>query len=74
MGLYGYDYITAGKKVIGLFKERGWNTIIADNLVNRLLGIVCLTIGLCTGVITLLAALLVEELESAGGWLGAGVT
>ena len=74
VGLYGYDYITAGKKVIGLFKERGWNTIIADNLVNRLLGIVCLTIGLCTGVITLLAALLVEELESTGGWLGAGFT
>ena len=74
VGLYGYDYITAGRKVIGLFKERGWNTIIADNLVNRLLGIVCLAIGLCTGVITLLAALLVEELESTGGWLGAGFT
>jgi hypothetical protein len=74
VGLYGYDYMTAGRKVIGLFKERGWNAIIADNLVNRLLGIVCLTIGLCTGVITLLAALLVEELESTGGWLGAGFT
>ena len=74
VGLYGYDYISAGKKVMGLFKTRGWTAIIADNLVNRLLGIVCLTIGLLTGVATLLAALLVEELESTGGWLGAGFT
>ena len=74
VGLYGYDYISAGKKVMNLFKTRGWTAIIADNLVNRLLGIVCLTIGLLTGVATLLAALLVEELESTGGWLGAGFT
>ena len=74
VGLYGYDYISAGRKVMNLFKTRGWTAIIADNLVNRLLGIVCLTIGLLTGVATLLAALLVEELESTGGWLGAGFT
>ena len=74
VGLYGYDYVSAGKKVMSLFKTRGWTAIIADNLVNRLLGIVCLTIGLLTGVATLLAALLVEELESTGGWLGAGFT
>jgi len=74
VGLYGYDYLTAGRKVIGLFKERGWNAIIADNLVLRLLGIVCLAIGLLTGTCTFLAALLVEELESSGGWLGAGFT
>ena len=67
MGLYGYDYITAGKKVIGLFKTRGWETIIADNLVNRLLGIVSLTIGLLTGVSSLFAAFLVEEFEAKEG-------
>ena len=68
----GYDYITAGKRVINLFKTRGWSTIIADNLVNRLLGIMSLTIGLLTGVCTLFAAFVVEEFESQQGWIGIG--
>lgn len=72
VGLYGYSYIEAGKRVISLFKTRGWETIIADNLVNRLLGIMSLTIGLLTGVCCLSAAFIVEEFESAQGWLGAG--
>lgn len=65
MGLYGYSYIESGKRVIGLFKTRGWQTIIADNLVNRLLGIMSLLIGLLTGCATLFAAFLVEEFESS---------
>jgi len=72
VGLYGYGYIDAGKKVINLFKTRGWTTIIADNLVNRLLGIMSLTIGLLTGVCSLFAAFLVEEFESKQGWVGIG--
>jgi hypothetical protein len=28
VGLYGYDYLTSGKKVLALFQERGWTTII----------------------------------------------
>lgn len=59
--------------MISLFKTRGWETIIADNLVNRLLGIMCLAIGLLTGVCTLFAAFVVEELESVGSsWIGIG--
>lgn len=58
--------------MISLFKTRGWETIIADNLVNRLLGIMSLTIGLLTGVCTLFAAFLVEEFESSQGWMGIG--
>lgn len=72
VGLYGYGYIDAGKRVFNLFKTRGWSTIIADNLVNRLLGIMSLTIGLVTGVSTLFAAFLVEEFESQQGWMGIG--
>eukprot|EP00581_Thalassiosira_minuscula_P010431 CAMPEP_0183710522 /NCGR_PEP_ID=MMETSP0737-20130205/6229_1 /TAXON_ID=385413 /ORGANISM="Thalassiosira miniscula, Strain CCMP1093" /LENGTH=604 /DNA_ID=CAMNT_0025938813 /DNA_START=38 /DNA_END=1852 /DNA_ORIENTATION=- len=72
VGLYGYGYVDAGRKVIDLFKKRGWMTIIADNLVNRLLGIVSLTIGLLTGVCSLFAAFLVEEFESKQGWAGVG--
>ena len=75
VGLYGYGYVDAGRRVIGLFKTRGWQTIIADNLVGRLLGIVSLTIGLLTGFLTLFAAVLVEEFEAKEGmqtWLAGG--
>ena len=70
VGLYGYGYIDAGRRVISLFKTRGWQTIIADNLVGRLLGVMSLTIGLLTGVLTLFAAFLVEELEAKEGMQG----
>lgn len=28
VGLYGYDYLTAGRKALELFQSRGWSTII----------------------------------------------
>mmetsp|Transcript_10959 Transcript_10959/g.15679 ORF Transcript_10959/g.15679 Transcript_10959/m.15679 type:complete len:538 (-) Transcript_10959:247-1860(-) len=72
VGLYGYNYVDAGKRVMNLFKQRGWNVIIADNLTNRLLGIMSLTIGILTGLCTLFVAFLVDEFESKQGWLGLG--
>ena len=54
VGLYGYDYLTAGKKVMNLFVERGWTAIINDNLVMRVLTLVCLVIGMVTGCVGLL--------------------
>lgn len=75
VGLYGYGFVDAGRRVIGLLKTRGWQTIIADNLVGRLLGIMSLTIGILTGVLTLFAAFLVEEFEAKEAmqtWLAAG--
>jgi len=71
--LYGYDYLQGGRRVIGLFKTRGWQTIIADNLVNRLLGIMSLSVALLTGICTLFAAFLIEEIESKdSSWIGIG--
>ena len=69
----GYSYIEAGNRVIGLFKTRGWQTIISDNLVNHLLGIMSLSIALLTGICTLFAAFLIEEFESKdSSWIGIG--
>ena len=51
VALYGYDYLTAGKKVLSLFQERGWTTIISDNLVHRTLLLVCFVIGGLTGLV-----------------------
>ncbi len=72
VGLYGYDYMEAGKRVMNLFKQRGWNVIIADNLTNRLLGIMSLSIGILTGLCALFVTFLMDEFESKQGWLGLG--
>lgn len=54
VGLYGYDYITAGQNVMTLFNQRGWSVIIADDLVSNTLGLMSLSIGLLTGLIALI--------------------
>lgn len=51
VGLYGYSYIEAGKNVIRLFQSRGWETIIADDLVGGVLNMVSFMGGLCTAVV-----------------------
>mmetsp|Transcript_3332 Transcript_3332/g.5120 ORF Transcript_3332/g.5120 Transcript_3332/m.5120 type:complete len:82 (+) Transcript_3332:1586-1831(+) len=49
VGIYGYDFMTAGKNVVTLFKARGWTSIISSNLVSRDLAIIAVFIGLATG-------------------------
>ena len=61
VGLYGYDYLTAGQKTMSLFQGRGWSNIITDNLVSRVLLLVCMVIGALTGLVGLL-------LNRATGW------
>ena len=56
VGLYGYDYLTAGQKVITLFQERGWTNIIQDDLIWRCLQLVTLALGCLTGVIAMALA------------------
>jgi len=54
VGLYGYDYWTAGKQVAGLFKARGWEVIINDNLIGRSFSLMSLFICFSTGLVGLL--------------------
>lgn len=56
VGLYGYDYLDSGRKVVTLFQQRGWTTIINDHLVARALLLVSLVIGALTGCIGLALA------------------
>jgi len=51
VGLYGYEYCTAGKKVYELFMARGWSVIINDQLVSRSLGLMQFWIGIVSGAI-----------------------
>eukprot|EP00591_Stephanopyxis_turris_P002579 CAMPEP_0195518252 /NCGR_PEP_ID=MMETSP0794_2-20130614/12641_1 /TAXON_ID=515487 /ORGANISM="Stephanopyxis turris, Strain CCMP 815" /LENGTH=483 /DNA_ID=CAMNT_0040647191 /DNA_START=110 /DNA_END=1561 /DNA_ORIENTATION=+ len=54
VGLYGYNYIEAGKNVMTLFKNRGWEVIIADDLVNNVLFLVSLVVGGISGLLGML--------------------
>jgi len=54
VGIYGYSFIDAAKAVINLFKERGWETIITDNLTSFVLTMVCLGNGVVVGGIVAL--------------------
>lgn len=52
VGVYGYPYVEAGKKVMTLFTERGWTVVINDNLVSGALGLMSFTIALLSACTT----------------------
>lgn len=45
VGLYGMNYMKAGKSVMELFQNRGWETIVNDNLVGNTLLLVSLMVA-----------------------------
>lgn len=56
VGLYGYNYTTAGANVVRLFRRRGWTNIINDQLVHRCLMLICLVMGGITGAVGMVFA------------------
>lgn len=58
IGLYGYSYMEAGHKVMSLFAQRGWTTIINDDLITNTLTLMSLVIGCLTGCVGLAVAAL----------------
>jgi len=54
VGLYGFDYLSSGKKAMELFQAKGWTTIITDNLVHRSLRIVAVVVGALSGFLGML--------------------
>uniref|UniRef100_A0AAV1T2F7 Choline transporter-like protein n=1 Tax=Peronospora matthiolae TaxID=2874970 RepID=A0AAV1T2F7_9STRA len=46
VGIYGYNFTRAGKAVFELFKQRGFDAIINDDLIGNVLGFAALGIGL----------------------------
>ena len=59
-GIYGYSYLDAGKKVIDLFKARGWTTFITDRLIFRVLLMANLGIAALDGALCILLAYFIE--------------
>jgi len=50
VGMYGYDYCTAGKMVMELFQSRGWSSIISFDLVSGALFMASVMVGLLSGI------------------------
>jgi len=67
VGVYGYDFLTAGKNVITLFKYRGWSAIITDSLVDSTLTMMSICIGLITAVIS--AFIASHNQMEVGNWI-----
>jgi len=65
VGLYGFGYIEAGKNVIQLFRSKGWDVIIADDLCDRVLFMVSLGVGILTGFVGMICTALDANLLGA---------
>lgn len=49
VGVYGDTYLNSGKAVMQLFHNRGWEAVIADDLVGGAIFLTCVMIGLIIG-------------------------
>lgn len=73
VGLYGYNYLDAGRNVVTLFRNKGWTTIINDNLADMVLFMISVLIGLFTGLVGFIVASMDQNIfadlgyESSGG-------
>ncbi|CAB9528176.1 Protein PNS1 [Seminavis robusta] len=62
VGVYGMGYCESGSNVMQLFANRGWESIIADDLVGNTLFLVSLVVGGLTGALGIL-------IEWLAGWI-----
>jgi hypothetical protein len=67
VGLYGYGYLDAGKNVFTLFRNRGWEALITDDLVANTLLLVSLVVGGVVGCIALIIQATSDLFDDAGG-------
>jgi len=62
VGVYGYSYLESGRRVMELFRAKGFTTIITNSLVGYVLGFTQFAVALLTGV----AGLVLETLITNG--------
>lgn len=62
-----YPYLQAGKQVFTLFRNRGWEAIIADDLVQNVLLLISLIVGGIVGSIGLVLEATADWFDNAGG-------
>ena len=54
VGIYRFSYLEAGKKVVELFRKRGWTSLITNNLVGWALEMLGLVVCIFSGVMGLI--------------------
>jgi Plasma-membrane choline transporter len=54
VGIYGLSYVESGKKVMELFRARGWTSIVTDNLVGYTMAYAAFAVGIGTGFVGLI--------------------
>ncbi len=65
-GVYGYSYLEAGKSVFQLFADRGWEAIIADDLVGNALLLTSIIVGGIIGAVGMLLSATTPFFDDAG--------
>ena len=50
VGVYGHPYVQSGRKVMELFRAKGWMAITTDNLAGYVLGFTTFIVGGLTGI------------------------
>lgn len=61
VGIYGYSYLDSGRKVIELFRARGWTAIISTSLVGYVLAFSMFTIAIVTGLLAVAIDVMVSK-------------
>jgi hypothetical protein len=61
VGIYGYSYLTSGRKVVELFKARGFTAFVTNDLVGYVLGFTNVVVGILTGLIAVLVQSQVDK-------------
>lgn len=60
-------YIQAGKSVFELFRSRGWEAVIADDLVGNALLLISLVVGVVMGGVGAAVEATIDQIDDTGG-------
>jgi hypothetical protein len=64
--VYGYSYLQAGRSVFELFANRGWEAIIADDLVGNAILLTSVIVGGIIGAVGMILAATTPFFDDAG--------
>ncbi|CAB9514801.1 Protein PNS1 [Seminavis robusta] len=62
-GLYGYSYLQSGKMVLELFRARGWETFVTNDLISSVLTFTTFSVGCCTGLASMGLERLIDSMK-----------
>jgi hypothetical protein len=73
VGIYGHSYLESGKSVFQLFKNRGWEAIIADDLVGNALLLTSVVVGAFMGLVAYGFSVTTDWMDNTAGVENSGL-